>query len=182
MSGETDRTFDVITHQNVQLRRGKHRSPQNGACVVELASMLAGEPFNDHPRAVCPVVASFMRTVNDSIPESELDALRPIAPAIVGTRGGRRQRRARARSCASWAAELGPGSRFVSWGASRWIGAEQAGALAARAALRAGGVQMALKLAEALIADGAPRDPELEWVEAALTEGDKEPEPAADEA
>jgi hypothetical protein len=176
MSAETDHAFSVITHQNVQLRRGKHRSPDKGACVVELASMLAGEPFSDHPRAVCPVIAAFMRTVNDSLPESELGALRPYAPAIVGSRGGRRQRRSRARRCARWAAELGPSSRLLTWGASRWMGAEQAGALAARAALRAGGAEKALTLAEALIADGAPPDPELDWVGPALAA--EQPAPA----
>jgi hypothetical protein len=165
MSAETDHAFDVVTHQNVRLRRGKHRSPRHGACVVELASMLAGEDFSDRPREVCPVIASFMRTVNDSVPEAQLGMLRPYAPAIVGTRGGRRERRERARRCARWAVELGSPTGMAAWSVRRWVGAEQAGALAARAALRAGGIEMALTLAEALIGDGPPRDPELEWVE-----------------
>ena len=37
------------THQTVKLSRGKHDSPDEGACVMELASMLAGEDFSDHP-------------------------------------------------------------------------------------------------------------------------------------
>ncbi len=33
-------------YQTVKLSRGKHSSPEYGACVMELASMLAGEPFS----------------------------------------------------------------------------------------------------------------------------------------
>ena len=33
-----------VTHQTVRLTTGKHTSPSDGACVMELASMLAGEP------------------------------------------------------------------------------------------------------------------------------------------
>ena len=49
------------SHQTVTIRRGKHASPDRGACVVELASMLAGERFSDHPPTVCPVIAGFLR-------------------------------------------------------------------------------------------------------------------------
>ena len=37
------------SHQTVRLSAGKHRSPEDGVCVVELASMLAGETFTDRP-------------------------------------------------------------------------------------------------------------------------------------
>ena len=33
------------SHQTVRLARGKHSSPRDGVCVMELASMLAGEQF-----------------------------------------------------------------------------------------------------------------------------------------
>ena len=29
--------------------------------------MLAGEPFNDRPQSVCPVIGSFLRAYNDRI-------------------------------------------------------------------------------------------------------------------
>jgi hypothetical protein len=56
-----------INHQTIKLGKGKHNSPEEGACMMELASMLAGEPFSDHPHSVCPVIGSFLRTYNDSI-------------------------------------------------------------------------------------------------------------------
>ena len=55
------------THQTIKLSKGKHSSPESGACVMELASMLAGEQFTDHPWSVCPVVGSFLRAYNDAI-------------------------------------------------------------------------------------------------------------------
>jgi hypothetical protein len=42
-------------HQTARLSKGRDTSPEHGTCVMELASMLAGEPFSDAPRSVCPV-------------------------------------------------------------------------------------------------------------------------------
>ena len=51
----------TASHQTVRLGRGKHASPTDGVCVMELSSMLAGERFSDRPRSVCPVIASLLR-------------------------------------------------------------------------------------------------------------------------
>ena len=75
------------THQTVRLVKGKHSSPAEGVCVMELASMLAGEPFNDRPRAVCPVIGAFLRSFNDAVDDRTRQALYPYASAAVGTRG-----------------------------------------------------------------------------------------------
>jgi hypothetical protein len=57
----------LVSYQTITLSKGKHASPEDGASVMELASMLAGEPFSDHPQAVCPVIGSFLRAYNDRI-------------------------------------------------------------------------------------------------------------------
>ena len=57
-----------ISHQTVRLSRGRHQGPDQGACVMELASMLAGEPFSDHPGSACPVIGAFLRAYNDGLP------------------------------------------------------------------------------------------------------------------
>jgi hypothetical protein len=151
----------VTSYQNVEPKRGRHSSPEQGACVVELASMLAEERFSDHPRCVCPVVAAYMRTVNDGAPEGELRRLVPYAAQIVGTRVAPAGRRRRARECLSWARQMGAGPpRMLSFAATLWGGSAEAGALAARAALARGGLPLALELADLLIADGAPADPD----------------------
>ena len=74
------------SHQTVRLSQGKHRDPDHGACVMELASMLAGEPFSDRPRCVDPVIAGFLRTYNDGIDERRRQDLYPLAAEVVGTR------------------------------------------------------------------------------------------------
>ena len=73
------------TYQTVRLRRGKHESPESGVCVVELASMLAGEPFSDRPASVCRVIAGFLRSYNDALDDERRQDLYPIAAAVVGT-------------------------------------------------------------------------------------------------
>ena len=75
-----------VTHQTIKLSRGKHASPEDGACVMELASMLAGERFSDRPRAVCPVIASFLRAYNDLAPAAWRQDLVPSAARVVGSR------------------------------------------------------------------------------------------------
>jgi hypothetical protein len=37
----------------IKLSPGRDAGPKQGACVMELASMLAGGPFSDHPPTVC---------------------------------------------------------------------------------------------------------------------------------
>jgi len=93
------------SHQTVTIRRGKHASPDRGACVVELASMLAGERFSDHPPTVCPVIAGFLRGYNDLMPEQDLPELYPIAARVVGTAGPKWVRRERARRLIEWSRE-----------------------------------------------------------------------------
>ena len=73
--------------QTVRLCQGRHASPEGGVCVVELASMIAGERFSDHPWSVSPVIAAFLRGYNDVCGERRQDLLR-CAADVVGTRVG----------------------------------------------------------------------------------------------
>jgi hypothetical protein len=91
------------SHQTVRLSQGKHRDPDHGACVMELASMLAGEPFSDRPRCVDPVIAGFMRTYNDGIDDQRRQDLIPLAAEVVGTRAVAGVQAERARMCLHWA-------------------------------------------------------------------------------
>ena len=105
--------MDVISHQTVRLQKGQHSSPTEGMCVMELASVLAGERFSDHPRAVCPVIAGLLRAYNDSLDDKRRQRLIPYAAAVVGTRAGRDVQRARAARCLAWALEHG--GRLPRW-------------------------------------------------------------------
>lgn len=149
-----------VSHQVVELKSGRHASPDKGACVVELASMLAGERFSDHPHSVCPVIASYMRTVNDCLDEEERKELYPYAAAIVGTRGSRPLRLRRGHLCHSWLLGLSGASSPLKRFFARWTSSGEAALLCAKAALRKGGPPLALALADALIAEGAAAEPQ----------------------
>ena len=87
------------SHQTVPLTRGKHTSPRNGACVMELASMLAGEDFTDRPAAVDPVIAAFLRAYNDAVDDRRRQDLFRYAADTVGTRAPAAVVHARAERC-----------------------------------------------------------------------------------
>jgi hypothetical protein len=94
------------THQTVRLARGRHSSPERGACVMELASMLDAGPFTDHPRSVCPVIAAFLRNYNDWVDDGRRQDLYAYAAKVVGSRESRSVEDARTRRLMKWAAEL----------------------------------------------------------------------------
>jgi hypothetical protein len=89
----------MTSFQTVRLSRGRHRSPEEGTCVMELASMLAGEEFTDHPQSVCPVIGAFLRTYNDLVDEDARQELYCFASRAVGTRADRGTIRRRAKRC-----------------------------------------------------------------------------------
>ena len=95
-----------VSYQTIKLSKGKHSSPEDGACVMELASMLAGEAFTDHPVSVCPVIGSFLRAYNDSIDDRRRQSLYEYASRVVGSRGAQRVQQARAERLAQWADEM----------------------------------------------------------------------------
>ncbi len=87
------------SHQTVQISRGRHASASSGACVMELASMLAGERFSDRPRSVDPVIAALLRAINDRLDDQRRRLLYPYAAAAVGTSGPEAVRLARLHRC-----------------------------------------------------------------------------------
>ncbi|HET8757533.1 MAG TPA: hypothetical protein VFM58_16055 [Solirubrobacteraceae bacterium] len=155
-------------YQTVRLAKGRHWSPDSGVCVVELASMLAGEPFSDHPRSVCPTIAAFLRAYNDGLDDKPRQELFRFAAAVVGTRSSRAVEAARQRLCAEWCREQQSQahprrSRFWNllgfglWESGGDTAATTAGRLAARnvARKRPGAGEAAEALVSRLIGCGA---------------------------
>lgn len=66
------------------LSRGKHRNPRKGACLMEMASLLAGERWSDHPACVHPLLASLGRLVNDNTSDPERQQLNRLLPSMIG--------------------------------------------------------------------------------------------------
>lgn len=69
------------------LSRGRHRNPKRGACFMELASVLAGERWSDHPSCTHPLLAELAREVNDRTSDAGRQLLLPLIPSVVGRRG-----------------------------------------------------------------------------------------------
>ncbi|HEY4280967.1 MAG TPA: hypothetical protein VGM91_22325 [Conexibacter sp.] len=99
------RDAQQVNHQTIRLSKGKHAAPTEGACVMELASMLAGEPFSDRPATACPVVGGFLRAYNDRIDDERRQDLYRYASEVVGSRGSAEIERRRERRCLEWAEE-----------------------------------------------------------------------------
>jgi len=66
------------------LSRGKHRNPRKGACFMEFASYLAGEPWSDHPACTHPLLAAVARDVNDCTSDANRSRLAPLIPTVIG--------------------------------------------------------------------------------------------------
>jgi hypothetical protein len=69
------------------LSRGKHRNPRRGACFMELASVLAGERWSDHPACTHPLLAAVARHVNDFTTDAGRPRLAGLIPSVIGLTG-----------------------------------------------------------------------------------------------
>jgi hypothetical protein len=70
------------------LTKGRHRSPRDGACLMEYVSVLAGENFSDRPRCVDPLLVRLAWTVNDASDDDLRGLLAELAPRMIGTADG----------------------------------------------------------------------------------------------
>jgi hypothetical protein len=95
------------SHQTARLGPGRHRDPGEVVCVMELASMLAGERFSDRPSTVCPIVGAVLRAYNDDIDDQRRQDLYRYAADSLGTRGDFLLQRRRAQAALDWAREAG---------------------------------------------------------------------------
>jgi hypothetical protein len=154
----------------VRLEPGSHRTPYDGVCIVELASIIGGERFSDRPRCVCRVLAAFLRGWNDRASYADRQRLEPYAALVVGTRGYRRISRIRRDICLSWAGadlDRGPLRRVaarlrmrarIAWTVGVWPSMrlrEGAGAYAARVCIARGGADEAFALLDRLLGVGS---------------------------
>jgi hypothetical protein len=93
----------AISHQSVRLGAGRHPRPGAVVCVMELASMLAGERFGDRPVSVCPVIGAILRAYNDNVDDGRRQDLYRFAADAVDTRRDYRVQRRRADVALDWA-------------------------------------------------------------------------------
>jgi hypothetical protein len=83
-----------MSYQDVQppdllpiLSPGKHHNPRTGACFMELASLLAGERWSDHPACTHPLLAALARHINDHTTDAGRQRLADLIPSVIGLTG-----------------------------------------------------------------------------------------------
>ncbi|MET2825834.1 hypothetical protein [Mesorhizobium shangrilense] len=69
----------------LHLTAGSHASRDEGTCALEMVAWLSGAPHTDRPTGVCPIIAAFVRGINDSANESTRDELIPHLTVLIGT-------------------------------------------------------------------------------------------------
>jgi hypothetical protein len=89
--------------QTARLGIGRHDRPGAVVCVMELASMIAGERFTDRPSSVCPIIGSILRIYNDNLDDGRRADLYRYAAEAVGTRGDFQLQLKRAALAIGWA-------------------------------------------------------------------------------
>lgn len=66
------------------LSGGAHRRPRDGGCFMEIASLLAGDRWSDHPPCTHPVLGAVARCVNDATTDIGRQAITELIPAVIG--------------------------------------------------------------------------------------------------
>jgi hypothetical protein len=70
----------------IKLLAGSHSNPQNGSCVMEVVSYIAGEKYSDHPECACPLITTFAIAVNDRMDDAARQRLLPFVLRIAGSK------------------------------------------------------------------------------------------------
>jgi len=75
--------FEDLTVFN--LKQGGHDDPESGLCAMEAVAWLEGLEHTDAPACTCPVIAAFVRNMNDRLPDNERQKLVAYLPRLVDT-------------------------------------------------------------------------------------------------
>jgi len=86
----------------VRLKKGSHRSPDDGVCTMELVAWMAGEKHSDNPACVSPVIAAFVPSFNDALDSAHRQRLGAVAARLIDTRGSSEQELVRRRLVWDW--------------------------------------------------------------------------------
>ena len=62
-----------------------HDDPSDGLCAMEMVAFIERLPHSDRPECTCPVLAAYVRRLNDVMPSDERQRLKPLLPRLVGT-------------------------------------------------------------------------------------------------
>ena len=75
------------------LAGGHGKNAEGQMCIMEAVAYVAGERWSDSPTCTSPILASFMRQLNDRLSDEKRQELKPFIAKMVGTRDGRDEER-----------------------------------------------------------------------------------------
>lgn len=83
----TDMTWlaAIVNAKLPPLAVGYHRSPARGLCAMEMVAFMEGLPHTDMPECTCPIIATYVRRLNDALTNRQRQWLLPFLPRLVGT-------------------------------------------------------------------------------------------------
>ena len=67
------------------LSASAHSGPDQGMCVMEMVSFLAGEEWSDNPPCSSPIISRFCQVINDRMGQEFRDRLQTYVPRLIGT-------------------------------------------------------------------------------------------------
>ena len=74
--------------ERVELVTGVGTRDAGRMCVMSLVACLAGEEHTDSPACASPLIRAFAIPLNDNMPHTVRQRLKPFAPRILGTQDG----------------------------------------------------------------------------------------------
>jgi hypothetical protein len=83
----TNAELNLAVLDGLVLKEGGHKSPKEGACLMEAVAYVAGEPWSADPKCSSPILNVFGRQLNDSLPDDRRQELVSLVLMLVGSRG-----------------------------------------------------------------------------------------------
>ena len=76
---------DLKTLKLPPLLKGKHKSPEDGLCAMEMVAFMERLPHSDAPECTCLLLSEYVVKINDVCSDSDREKLKPYLPRLVGT-------------------------------------------------------------------------------------------------
>ena len=77
--------MEWMNYQLPNLSEGGHEEGSGELCAMEMVAFMERLPHSDRPECTCPVLAAYVRCLNDRMPDSRRNEIQPILPLLVDT-------------------------------------------------------------------------------------------------
>ena len=77
--------WDKYIEQLPALSSGGYEEGSGSLCAMEMIAYMERLPHSDSPACTCPVLASYVRNLNDGMDDKARQKLLPVLPMLVGT-------------------------------------------------------------------------------------------------